>query len=201
VRYRFSGQATEQFRQTLEDRRRPQPLPVVDCRITADDFACGYVVGNARLRSCHDTVADPAVTRDPNLSREHHVATDLGRSRKTHLRAEQRVLTHARAMSHLHQIVDLRAVGDHCCAYARAIDAGIGLNFDVIADTYWTRLRNLLPRAIVTFGEAEAITADDNAVLQDDVVAEHAALADNGVGVSEEIASGGDAGIDDDVRQ
>jgi hypothetical protein len=74
----FSGQTTKQFRQSLEDRRRPQPLPVVDCRITADDFACSHVVRNARLRSRDHTIADPAVARDPNLSREHHVAADLG---------------------------------------------------------------------------------------------------------------------------
>src|ERR1700757_3765253 len=55
----FSGQATKQFWQSLEDPRPPQPLPVVDCRVTADDFARGHIVGNARLRSRDDTVTDP----------------------------------------------------------------------------------------------------------------------------------------------
>ena len=50
-------------------------------------------------------------------------------------------------------------------------------------------------------GEAEAVGADDDAVLQDDVVAEPAVLADDGVGVGEEVAADVGVGIDDDVRQ
>ena len=38
-------------------------------------------------------------------------------------------------------------------------------------------------------GEAEAVGADDGAVLQDDVVAELAVLADDGVGVGEEVVA------------
>jgi hypothetical protein len=50
-------------------------------------------------------------------------------------------------------------------------------------------------------GEAEAVGADDGAILQGDVVAEAATLADDGVGVGEEMAADLGVGIDDDMRQ
>ena len=50
-------------------------------------------------------------------------------------------------------------------------------------------------------GEAEAVASDDGAVLEDDVVAELAVLADDGVGVGEEVASNVSAGVDHDVRE
>jgi hypothetical protein len=48
-------------------------------------------------------------------------------------------------------------------------------------------------------GEAEAVRADDGAVLQDDVIAEAAALADDGVGVGEEVAANLRVRVDHDV--
>ena len=51
------------------------------------------------------------------------------------------------------------------------------------------------------FGEAEAIGADDNAVLKDDVVAQKAVLADNGVSMSEEVVPAVTRRIDDDVGE
>src|ERR1700755_1271348 len=103
-------------------------------------------------------------------------------------------------MSDLDEIVDLRAVGDHRCPHTCAIDAGVRLYLDVVADAHRTGLRNLLPGTVVTLGEAKAITADDDTVLEDNVIAEDATFADDRVGMSKEVASRHDAGIDDDVR-
>ena len=50
-------------------------------------------------------------------------------------------------------------------------------------------------------GKAEAIAADDGAILQHDVVAQSAVLAHNRMGVGEEILANTHSAIDDDVRQ
>ncbi len=49
--------------------------------------------------------------------------------------------------------------------------------------------------------EAESVAADDDAVLQEDVVAQHAELTYHSVGVSEEAVADSCSAIDDDVRQ
>src|ERR1700753_426136 len=104
-------------------------------------------------------------------------------------------------MPNLDQIVDLGAVGDHGSANAGAVDAGIGLNFDVAADAHRTRLRNLLPGAVLALGKAKAVAADHDTVLEDDPIPEDAALPDNRMGMREEIAAYRHVGVDDGMRQ
>src|SRR5208283_877275 len=56
-------------------------------------------------------------------------------------------------------------------------------------------------RGCVVVGEAEAVGTDDCAVLQGDVVPEAATLADDSVGVGEEVAADPSVGIDHCVGQ
>ena len=86
-RFGFCRESAEEFRQALEERRGAQPLAIVDSRITADDLARGYIVGNSRLRRRHDAIADPAVARDADLPSEHYVAANLGGAGEPDLRA------------------------------------------------------------------------------------------------------------------
>jgi len=46
-----------------------------------------------------------------------------------------------------------------------AVNAGIGLNFHVIFENGGARLNDFVPRAVLAFGEAEAVGSDDCAVL------------------------------------
>jgi hypothetical protein len=62
-------------------------------------------------------------------------------------------------------------------------------------------LRNLLPLAEIVFRESEAVGSNDCAVLERDVVAKHAALTDNRMGVREEVAAGSNPRIEHDVRE
>ena len=104
-------------------------------------------------------------------------------------------------MTHLNEIVDLGAVADFGGADSGAVDGRVGLHVDAAADADGPRLRNLFPMALLVFGEAKAISADDDAILKRDVVAENAILADHGVSVREEVAADLHAGIEHDVRQ
>jgi len=151
------------------------------------------------LGSGDGAIADLAVACDANLSGKYDTAADFGGSGEPDLRAQQRVLTHARAVADLHEVVDLCAIGDDGSTHTGTIDACVGLDLNVIADAHRTRLRNLLPGTVIAFGEAKAIPANDDAVLKDDIVAQEAAFADNRVSMSEEVAPRRDAGIDQDV--
>ncbi len=85
----------------------------------------------AALRGDDHAIADIAVPGNANLAGENDVLADHGRSGQSHLRAQQRVLADRRAMSDLHQVVDLGAARDAGLADAGAIDAGVGLHFDI----------------------------------------------------------------------
>ena len=113
----------------------------------------------------------------------------------------QRVVADARAVADLDEIVDLGAVADFGRADGGAVDGGVGLHVDAAADADGAGLRDFFPVALLVFGEAEAVRADDDAIFERDVVAEDAVFADDGVGVREEVAADLDAGIEHDVRQ
>jgi len=104
------------------------------------------------------------------------------------------------------EIVDLDAGVDVGFADGGAVDGGVGLDLDVVVEDGDAGLEDLVPCGAVggggvVVGEAEAVGPDDGTVLQGDVVAEAATLADDGVGVSEEVAADLCVGIDHCVGQ
>ena len=104
-------------------------------------------------------------------------------------------------MTDLHQVIDLNAAADAGFAYAGSVDAGVGLNFHVVFDYDWSWLRNLVPLSVVSLGEAKSVGTDDDSVVQQDVVADAAVLADHNVSVREEVAADLYAAIDYRVRE
>ena len=85
------------------------------------------------------------------------------------------------------QVVDLGAAADARFADGGAVDAGVGLNFDVVFENRGAGLQHLVPAAVLLLGEAEAIAADDRAILQDDAIADAAEFANHSVGMGEEM--------------
>jgi hypothetical protein len=87
------------------------------------------------------------------------------------------------------QVVDFGAASDAGFPHRSAVDAGIGLDFDVVFENCWAGLDHLVPGAVFLFSEAQAVAADDGAGLEDYAVAYAAVFADYGVGVGEEIVA------------
>src|ERR1700733_4927547 len=104
-------------------------------------------------------------------------------------------------MTHLNEVIYLRAGVNTGFADGGSVDAGIGLDLDVVFDDRGAGLEDLVPGAVGLAGEAEAVCADNYAVLQDNVVAETTVLAHDGVCMSEEVISGPGVGVEDDVGQ
>ena len=189
------------LRQALEGGHAAQPLPVVHRRIAADHLSILDIIGNAALGRGHHAVADAAVPRDPHLPGEDHVLAHFGGPGQSHLGAQQAVFAHGRAVSHLHQIVDLGPAFDAGLAHAGAVHAGVGLEFDIVLQHRWPGLHDLMPRALVILGKSEAVAADHRPVLEHDVIAQAAVLAHHRMGVREEIVADPRPAIDDHVRQ
>ena len=132
---------------------------------------------------------------DADLAGEDDVFADRGGAGEADLGAEEGVFADRGAVADLDEVVDFGAGGvDAGFADGGAVDAGVGLDFDGVFEDGGAGLDDLGPAAGALLGEAEAVGTDDGAVLEDDVVAEVAAFADDGVGVGEEAVAGADAG-------
>src|ERR1051326_1089145 len=104
--------------------------------------------------------------RPPALPRQYDVLTDDRGSRKTHLRAQHRVLADFTAMPVLHQVVDLCAAPDSRLADTGPVYTGIRLDLHVTFDDRRSRLRNLLPLFLLVLGKAKSVCSDDCTILE-----------------------------------
>src|SRR4029077_11053294 len=117
------------------------------------------------LRRDDGAVADIKMSRRPDLSCKNAAVSDARRSRETDLSAQNRVFAHFAGMADQHEVIDLRPAADARFSDGCAVDAGIGLNFDVILDDDGRVLHNLVPPPIRAFCETEPVAADDHAIL------------------------------------
>jgi hypothetical protein len=101
-------------------------------------------------------------------------------------------------MAYEDEIIKLRAASYASLADGGAVDAGIGLNFDIVLQDGGAGLAHFVPRPVFLLGKTEAVTADDRSILQDHAMAEAARFTDDGVGVREEIVANVSAAIDGD---
>ena len=99
------------------------------------------------------------------MSREDDAAAGGGGTGEASLSAEHGVGTDVAGVSDKDQVVDFCAVADARFADGGAVDAGVGLNFDVVFEHGGARLDDFVPGAVLAFGEAEAVGSDDCAVL------------------------------------
>ena len=145
----FSGQAGARSFACLASRlsaaHHPQPQFIFHHRIAGPECARRNVRWNAALRSDGGAVADFQVARGSHLSRENAAVSDARRSRKADLSAENRVLADLAGVPDQDQIVDFRAAANARFPDGGAIDAGIGLNFDVVLDHHRSMLHDLVP--------------------------------------------------------
>jgi len=172
-------------------------LAVIDCRVATDDGSWGDVTGDTALGSGDGSIADGIVAGAADLASQNDVFADGGGPGKAYLGAEERVGAHSGAVAYLDEIVDFDPGSDTGFADGGAVNAGVGLDFDVVFDDNRAGLQDFVPSAIGLAGEAEAVATDYDPVLEDDVIAEAAVLADDGVGVGEEVVSGTDVRVED----
>src|SRR5262249_26352082 len=153
------------------------PVAVADGGIPGNEGSRFDRVGDAGLRGRNCAFANRDVPGDADLSGERHRILDRRAARDADLRGEQNVAPNRDAVSDLHEIVDLGSGTNPRLPDGRSIDRRVGANLDVVFDDDAADLGNLLMGAIRPRGEAEAVAADDGAVLNDDAIANLHALA------------------------
>lgn len=124
----------QQLRQPRHDGAYTKPLAVVIRRGATDDLAIFDITPDPRLRSHNDAIADMAVPGHSDLSGENCIIANVRGAGQAYLRTEQRVFANRGAVSYLNEVVDLSAAADARFADTGAVNARIGLNFDIIFD-------------------------------------------------------------------
>ena len=157
-------------------------------------------VSNPALRGDNGMISNRAMARRADLSGQHDMLAHAGGTGQPNLRAEHGVFSNFRAVPHLHKVVDLNAIGDAGFADGGAVNAGIRLHFDVVADDYRARLHNLVP-AFSVGRKAIAVRADHDSILQDDIVADAAELTHRRVRVGKKIIADLRSAVDHNMGQ
>src|ERR1700678_2876347 len=104
-------------------------------------------------------------------------------------------------MPNLHEIIDLDPASNAGFAHAGPVDAGVGLNLDVIFNHHWSWLRDLVPMSVASLGEAKAIASNDNSILKQNIIPNPAILADHSMCMGKKIITNLYSAINDHMRQ
>ena len=166
-----------------------EPLAIVDGGIAGIHGVGRDVAGDAAFGGDDAAVANREMAGSADLAGENAAVTDFCRTSEADLAAEHGVHADARGMADDDQVVELGAAAYASFADGGAVDAGVGLDLDVVFEDGGAGLLHFVPRAVALFGEAEAVAADDYAILKDDAIADLAELADHGVGMCEEVVA------------
>ncbi len=83
--------------------------------------------------------------------------------------------TNLHVVADLHQVVQLDPIGNHCVLQGAAVNAGVGADFDIVADAHRAKLLYLFPSTAVR-GKAEAIGTDHHARMNQAALADMAVL-------------------------
>ena len=122
------------FRELGIDGATAEPQFVVDGGIAADHGTGRDVSWDAALSGGDGTIADLAVAGDADLSGENDFVADVGGAGEADLGAEESVFADGAGVADVDEIIELGAAGDGCVADVGAVDAGVGLDLDVVAD-------------------------------------------------------------------
>ncbi len=90
-------------------------------------------------------------------------------------------------MADEYEAVEFCAPANTRLADGGAVDAGIGLNLNVVFKNRWTGLRNFVPTAVWLLRKAKAVGADYHSVLENNAVANAALLSHDCVRMGEEV--------------
>ena len=123
-------------------------------------------------------VDDAQVADDDRRAADGAVPADVGAAGDAGAAGDGGVRADPHVVADLDLVVELDAVLDHRVIDRAAVDGGIGADLDVIADAHRADLRHL-DAASVLIGNAEAISADQGAGMDDDAASQAALRVDH----------------------
>jgi len=120
------------------------------------------------------------VIDNPGLSGKHGTIADFAAAGNTHESSHDYMLADNVVMRDMHEIIDLCAIADTRLAHGSAVDAGIGSDFDIVADYHDTQLRDFV-MVIAQPAEAIAIGTDADARVQQTVSTDFTSMQDRNI--------------------
>src|SRR5688572_11556704 len=110
------------------------------------------------------------MARHAHLTRNRDIVLNDRTAGNADLTRRQPASTNRATVRGLREVIDSGARPDPRLADGRAIDSAVCADFHVIFNDYTAELRDFFVRAVGAPCEAEAVAADDRAVLDDDPV-------------------------------
>ena len=150
--------------------------------------ARGHRLGNAGLWPDDGAVADLDVIDHADLPGQSDVFAEPSAAGDSRLGCDHGMLTDDHIVGDLYQVVDLGSSLNDGFAQRRSIDRGIGADLHVIFDDDDADLRDLDPPGTGA-GITETVAADDYTGVQDDSIADSAALPNDDVGVEQAVGA------------
>src|SRR5258708_7099576 len=147
-----------QVRQAIERCREFHPQTAVHGRGSSNDRARGQIASQPRLSVDYASVADGEMARAGGLAGENTVVTDSSGAGEADLAAEHGVGANARGVTYEHEVIKLGAAGNAGLPDGRAVDAGVGLNFNIVFEDRRAGLLHFVPGTVFLLGEAKTIT-------------------------------------------
>src|SRR6267143_863036 len=184
-----------QVRQTVERRREFHPQTAVHRRRSSNNRAGRQIPRKSGLAVDNAAIAYGKVAGAGGLAGENAVVANFGGAGEADLSAEHGVGANARSVTDKDKVIELGTAGHSGFTDCGAIDAGVGLNFNIVFEDGRAGLLHFVPSTVFLLGEAEAVAADDDAILQDDAITDAAKLAHHCVGVRKEIIANARAAI------
>src|SRR5262245_24274779 len=194
-------QPLEQFRQPrIQDLRFTPLLIIHGGHHSAHELAPLDALGDAGAGCDGRAVADGDVLVGSDLARDDTIASHRGSARKAGERRHDSVLADLDVVADLDQVVKLRAAPDACAAEARAVDAAVGADLDVVLDHDAAHLQELEWAAFLVGREAEAVGADHRAAVNATSRADLGLVVDRDVGEDHRVFTDATAVADDYTR-
>lgn len=138
--FKFSlefADALLKLRQAVEGGDGFEPLAIVNGGISRKHRAGRDVAGDAAFCGDDGAVPDGEMAGGPDLSGEDAAIADFGGTGEAHLAAEHGVDADAGGVADDDEVVELGAAADAGFADGGAVDAGVGLDLDVIFKNGW----------------------------------------------------------------
>ena len=130
------------------------------------------------------------------LSGEDDAAAGGGRAGEAGLSTEHGVRADIACVADEDEVVDFCPLADAGFADRGAVNASVGLDFDIVFEHGGAGLDDFVPGAVFAFCETQTVRTDYGAILENDTIANAAEFADGGVRVCEEVVADSRASID-----
>src|SRR5262249_7835762 len=131
-------------------------------------------------------IADVNMIGDADLAGDDHVVAGCGGAADADLADEDVMFAEVTVVPDLHEVVELGPLADTRCLKSAAVDGGASTDLDIIAQDDVAHLGHLDVPSVVQ-AITEAIGAEDRVAVDDDAVAENAAVVEDRIRVDNDI--------------